>query len=101
MKRIFLSPIFCKSRKLPRLTVKVSNDFKVLIEFLDRFDPEVTGRSQSQPYNEEASKLLRFATGACDEDERTEVCEMLRMHPAWIRWVADRVKMARAVKIGS
>jgi hypothetical protein len=25
------------------------------------------------------------------------VCELLRVHPAWIRWVADRVKMARSV----
>ena len=86
--------------KLPRLTDKVSNDFKTLIDFLDQFDPEVSGRSQAQPYNEDATKLLRFATGACDEKERTEVCELLRMHPAWIRWVADRVRMARAAKVG-
>ena len=86
--------------KLPRLTDKVSNDFKTLIDFLDQFDPEVSGRSQAQPYNEDATKLLRFATSACDEKERTEVCELLRMHPAWIRWVADRVRMARAAKVG-
>ena len=86
--------------KLPRLTDKVSNDFKILIDFLDRFEPEVSGRSLPQPYNEDAAKLLRFANGRCEEDERTEVCEMLRMHPAWIRWVADRVKMARTVKLG-
>jgi hypothetical protein len=76
----------------------VSNDFKILIDFLDQFEPEVSGRSQSQPYNEDVTKLLRFATGACDEAERTEVCEILRMHPAWIRWVADRVRMARMEK---
>jgi len=87
--------------KFPRLTDKVSNDFKILIDFLDRFEPEVSGRSLPQPYNsEDAAKLLRFANGRCEEDERTEVCEMLRMHPAWIRWVADRVKMARTVKLG-
>jgi hypothetical protein len=99
-KKIFRPTIFCKIVKLPRLNIKVSNDFKTLIEFLDGFEPEVSGRSQPQPYKEDAAKLLRFATGACDEDERTEVCEMLRIHPAWIRWVADRVRMARTVKVG-
>ena len=69
--------------KFPRLTDKVSNDFKILIDFLDRFEPEVSGRSLPQPYNsEDAAKLLRFANGRCEEDERTEVCEMLRMHRA-------------------
>jgi hypothetical protein len=79
----------------------VTNDFKTLIDFLDCFEPEVSGRSQAQPYNEDATKLLRFASGACDEAERTEVCEMLRMHPAWIRWVADRVRMSRSGKTAS
>jgi len=87
--------------KLPRLIHKVSNDFKILIDFLDRFEPEVSGRSLPQPYHEDAAKLLRFANGRCEEDERTEVCQMLRMHPAWIRWVADRVKMSRTVKLSS
>ncbi len=86
--------------KVPRLTDKVSNDFKTLIEFLDRFDPEVSGRSQEQPHNEYTAKLLRFATGACEEEERKEVCQLLHIHPAWIRWVADRVRMARSVRLG-
>ena len=93
--------IFCKSVKLQRLTDKVSNDFNILIEFLDHSGPEVSGRSQSQPDNEDATKLLRFASGACDEEERKEVCEMLRMHPAWLRWLADRVRMSRLEKTAS
>ena len=83
--------------KVARLTDKVSNDFKTLIDFLGGFAPEVSGRSHEQPHGDEATeKLARFAAGRCDEKERTEVCELLRVHPAWIRWVADRVKMARS-----
>lgn len=42
-------------------------------------------------------KLDRFARGESDEKERAEVCDMLRIHPAWLRWLADRVKFARPV----
>ena len=73
----------------------MNNDFKTLINFLDRFGPEVSGKALIAPQSEEAAKLQRFAAGACDKDERAEVCEMLRLHPAWLRWLADRVKMAR------
>lgn len=73
----------------------MNTDFQTLLEFLDRCGPEVRGLSVSEPYTEEASKLLRFADGACDKQERAEICEMLRMHPAWLRWLADRVKAAR------
>ena len=73
----------------------MTNDFQTLLEFLDRCGPEVAGRALSVPENEAAAKLRRFAAGKCDENERAEICEMLRLHPAWLRWLADRVKMAR------
>lgn len=73
----------------------MSNDFTTLIDFLERFGPEVSGRELTAPHTEAAAKLQRFASGACDQQERAEVCEMLRLHPAWLRWLADRVKMAR------
>lgn len=73
----------------------MSNDFKTLIDFLDHFGPEVSGKALMAPHSEAAAKLQRFAAGACDKDERAEICEMLRLHPAWLRWLADRVKMAR------
>ena len=74
---------------------RMSNDFKTLVDFLDRFGPEVSGKALMAPHSDAAAKLQRFATGACSKDERTEVCEMLRLHPAWLRWLADQVKMAR------
>ena len=76
----------------------MNNDFQTLIDFLDRCGPEVTGHAFPTPQTEEAAKLQRFATGDCGERERAEVCEMLRLHPAWLRWLADRVKMARATR---
>ena len=74
----------------------MNNDFKTLIDFLDRLGPEVSGRSLSGPSGKAVTRLERFAQGACDEVERREVCEMLRLHPAWLRWLADRVKEARS-----
>lgn len=77
---------------------KVSNDFNTLIEFLDRFGPEASGRSFDQPGNQEAEKLQLFAQGKCNQAQVEEMCELLRTHPAWIRWVADRIRMARQLK---
>ncbi|MEO7318717.1 MAG: hypothetical protein ABIZ56_06990 [Chthoniobacteraceae bacterium] len=70
-------------------------DFKTLIEFLDHFGPQVAVRQLPEPHTDAAVKLERFARGACDDAERAEVCNMLRLHPAWLRWLADRVKFAR------
>lgn len=72
-----------------------NDDLKTLFNFLDSFGPEAAGREHPQPQTEVASKLDRFAQGKCSERERAEVCEMLRVHPAWLRWLADRVKLAR------
>ncbi|MCE9611749.1 MAG: hypothetical protein K8R23_16235 [Chthoniobacter sp.] len=78
----------------------MSNDFKILTEFLERLGPEVSGRELTVPLGETALKLQRFAAGECDPAERGEVCELLRLHPAWLRWVANRVKMARGGDAG-
>jgi hypothetical protein len=74
----------------------VNDDFKTLIDFLGRFGSEVSGRKIAQPGTEAAAMLERFARGECESEERREVCEMLRLHPAWLRWLADRVRLARA-----
>lgn len=71
------------------------NDFQILLDFLGRCGPDAGGRSISSPSSEAAAKLQRFAIGDSDEQERAEICRMLQMHPAWLRWLADRVKMAR------
>lgn len=73
----------------------MNNDFNTIIDFLDRFGPEVSGRALPEPVNKETSRLERFLHGDCKEPERSEICSMLRLHPAWLRWIADRVRMAR------
>ncbi len=73
----------------------MNTDFQTLLEFLDRCGPEVTGRGLMPPTTEEAARLERLAAGQCDAQEREEICAMLQLHPAWLRWLADRVKMAR------
>jgi hypothetical protein len=39
--------------------------------------------------------IERFIAGRCDNSELRDLSEFLQLHPAWIRWIADRVKMAR------
>ena len=73
----------------------MNNDFQTLVEFLGRCGPEVTGHVAPTPRTEEAVKFLRFASGKSNDAERAEICTMLRLHPAWLRWLADRVKLAR------
>jgi hypothetical protein len=73
----------------------MNQDFKILIEFLDQFGVEAAGRELPEPKTETAVLLERFARGECSQEERAEVCRMLRLHPAWLRWLADRVKLAR------
>lgn len=77
------------------LTFGMNQDFKILIEFLDQFGVEAAGRELPEPQTDTAMLLERFARGECSQEERAEVCRMLRLHPAWLRWLADRVKLAR------
>ena len=73
----------------------MKSDFAVLVEFLESLGPEVVGRHLPEPETSVAAQLERFARGECSAAERADLCEMLRLHPAWLRWLADRVKLAR------
>lgn len=73
----------------------MENELTALFGFLDRFGSEVTARGISAPESDVAEKLIRFAKGECSTEERTEVCEVLRQNPAWLRWLADHVKLSR------
>ncbi len=75
----------------------MNNDFHTLMEFLGRLEPEVTGKTTPVPDPSHVPRLERFALGQTQKAERTDTCELLRMHPAWLRWLADRVRMAREV----
>ena len=73
----------------------MENELTALFGFLGRFGVEVEGRQSSVPEDEVAEKLIRFAKGECAPEERGEVCEILRANPAWLRWLADKVKLGR------
>lgn len=70
--------------------------FKTLFEFIAAQEGEVSGRALLEPTAEEATQLERFARGECSPSERTELCVLLRSNPAALRWLAARVKRARA-----
>jgi hypothetical protein len=73
----------------------MKNDLTILLEFLERTGPEVTGRQTVEPEVHVAELLERFARGECDADERADVCQMLRLNPPWMHWLASRVVQAR------
>jgi len=88
--------IFRKFVSVARQRV-VNNDFKILVEFLGVFGPEASGRVLEVPHFEAARKLERFAAGGVGATERREVCALLQLHPAWVRYLADRVIESRNV----
>jgi hypothetical protein len=75
--------------------VIMNADFKTLLDFLSHYGAEASGRALPEPESHIASLLERFARGECTPAEREDVCQMLKLHPAWLRWLADRVKLAR------
>ncbi len=91
------SHFFRNNEKLARLRV-VNSDFNTLMEFLERVGPEASGRLLNEPQQKEAGQLKRFARGKLAEEQRSELCAILKLHPVWIRWLADRVKEARPLR---
>ena len=73
----------------------MSNDFHTLLEFLGRLGPEATGHHTAAPDPQNTPRLERLVGGMRPGPERLKMCELLRLHPAWLRWLADRVRMAR------
>ncbi len=74
----------------------MNNDLHTLIEFLGHFGPQVSGRGFSAPEVGVMHLFHRFIAGHVTDEERAEICELLRFHPEWIRWLADQVKAARS-----
>jgi|SoiMethySBSTD1v2_1073268.scaffolds.fasta_scaffold1652077_2 hypothetical protein len=75
----------------------MNSDLTIVLDFLELTGPEVTGRQTVEPELHVAELLERFARGECDADERADVCNMLRLNPAWLHWLASRVVLARGL----
>jgi hypothetical protein len=73
----------------------MKNDFASILLFLEACGPEVLGHGRANAPLDDPKLLNRFIGGHCSDKERQEVCEFLQNHPAWIRWVADRIKLVR------
>jgi hypothetical protein len=73
----------------------MNTDLNILFEFLEQAGADVAGRESSEPDDHIVHLLQRFSRGECDPLERADVCRMIRLHPAWLRWIATRVKLSR------
>lgn len=73
----------------------MSRDIDDVLAFLERFQlgPAMEKEPVLQP--DLMERLERFSDGLCDDQEREEICELLRADPALLRWVADRIKQRR------
>jgi anti-sigma factor RsiW len=73
----------------------MSGEIDDVLAFLERF--QVGPALEKEPILESdvRDRLERFADGVCDDQEREEICELLRADPALVRWVAERVKQRR------
>ena len=73
----------------------MSDDISLMIEFFERCGPEVSGHSLIALPLEQSAMIERFIAGRCDDAERRELSRFLQKHPAWIRWIAERIKTGR------
>ena len=75
----------------------MNDDISLVLDFLERSGPEVSGRGLAGLRDEQSAMIERFIEGHCDATERRELSAFLQLNPIWIRWIADRVKMARDI----
>jgi hypothetical protein len=73
----------------------VTDDFKILLEFLDGDVQEVAGRSAVAVPAEVKEKIARFASGKCTEEERVEMKKLLLEQPDLIPTLVAETKALR------
>jgi hypothetical protein len=71
------------------------DDISLLIEFIERCGPDVEGHGLIGLRVEQSAMIERFIDGRCNDAERQELSRFLQLHPAWIRWIAERIKTGR------
>ncbi len=72
-----------------------------IFEFLARTGAEVEGRTVETPPPDLQEKLRRFACGRGNAKERTELCDLLRSRPDWMKWMVDLVRSDRESSPGT
>ena len=73
----------------------MTDDFKILLEFLDGDVQEVAGRSAVAVPAEVKEKIARFASGKCTEEERVEMKKLLLEQPDLIPTLVAETKALR------
>ena len=73
----------------------MNDDFKILLEFLDRDVQEVAGRSAATIPADLKEKIARFASGASTEEERVEMKKLLQEQPNLISTLVAETKALR------
>jgi hypothetical protein len=74
----------------------MTDNFKILVEFLEHFGQEVEGRKLTEPPPEIQDKLRELALGRLPEAERPGLFALLNRNPDWIASLAREVKALRA-----
>jgi len=73
----------------------MTNSFKLLSEYLDRFEHEVEGRQWEAPPEEIQAKLRALAQGRLPQTEQPQVFTILNQNPEWISELAKEIKALR------
>ena len=73
----------------------MNDDFKILLEFLDRDVQEVGGRSAATVPADLKEKIARFASGKSTEEERVEMKKLLQEQPHLIPALVTETKALR------
>lgn len=73
----------------------MNNTFKLLAEFLDRFEGEVEGRQFVAPPAEVQAKLRALARGSLPATEQQEIFLLLNQNTEWIADLAKEIKAMR------
>lgn len=55
----------------------MNNDFEILANFLDSFEPEVSGRSSDPISDAESALIAKMAAGDLSESERADLAPLL------------------------
>ena len=73
----------------------MTDDFKILLEFLDDDVQEVAGRSAVAVPADVKEKIARFASGKSTDEERVEMKKLLQEQPDLIPMLVAETKALR------
>ena len=74
----------------------MSDTFRILAGFHERFGEEAEGRALQEPPEEVKGRLREFARGDLPANEHPGVLDLLSRNPQWVAWFAGEVKALRS-----